>query len=300
MKTKHSLRHFLALAGTSLIAASSAYSAAIIYEPFNQTAGALNGKAASTIGLTGNWSQDQTVTVVTPPTLAYGDLENAGGQVNLSNGNGTDVWVSTSTALSTAGLLDDGATLWFSYVYQKSAHGGSNEQSGFAFATSRFTTGASGPALDAVGYGFGTYTQGTNMAAMSFSNSATRTNSAQSEALVDSTPLTPANDGFGATLVIGRMQWNADSGLNDMLTIWTRALDDIATEPTTGGATRSSLILQEQLDTITFASRNSGGTQIYDEIRFGASFADVSPIPEPSAALLGAFSFLALLRRRRA
>ncbi len=280
---------------------ASANAAALVYEPFGQTAGALNGKAASTTGLTGNWSQDQTVTVVTPPTLNYGDLENAGGQVSVGNGNGTDVWVTTSSALGDAGLLNDGATLWFSYVYKKSSHGGSNEHSGFAFATSQFTTGSSGPALSAAGYGFGTYNQNGVLAALSYSNSTARVTSSASESLQDSTPIaSPANnDRFGETLVIGRMQWNADSGLNDSLTIWTRALDDISTAPTTGGATRSALILQGQLDTITFAQRNSGGIQTYDEIRFGASFADVSPIPEPSVALLGALGVLGLLRRRR-
>jgi len=35
-----------------------------------------------------------------------------------------------------------------------------------------------------------------------------------------------------------------------------------------------------------------------DEIRIGASYADVSPIPLPRAALLGAMGILLLLRRR--
>jgi len=46
-------------------------------------------------------------------------------------------------------------------------------------------------------------------------------------------------------------------------------------------------------------THQSLGTITYDEIRFGATFADVSPVPEPSAALLGALGVLALLRRRR-
>ncbi len=303
--TKLVTKQLIVALGVTAISGASANAAAIIYESFSQTAGAantFNGTAASTTGLTGNWSDDQTVSLVNPSTLSYGDLANTGGQLAVANGNGNDVWVTTSSALGDAGLLNDGATLWFSYVYKKSAHGGSNEHSGFAFTTSRFTTGSSGPALDAVGYGFGAYTQGTNMAAMSFSNSTTRATSG-SVALEDSTPIASPtnNDGFGETLIIGRMQWNADSGLNDTLTLWTRALDDIATAPSAGGATQSALILQGQLDTITFAQRNSGGTQTYDEIRFGASFADVSPIaiPEPSAALLVAIGSLLLLRRRR-
>jgi hypothetical protein len=115
--------------------AGAANAAPVIYESFSQAAGPLSGSAASTIGLTGNWSDDQTVDLVTPATMVYGDLANAGGQVEMTVGNGTDAWVTTSSALGDAGLLDDGATLWFSVMYSKTSGGGSNEHSGFAFGT---------------------------------------------------------------------------------------------------------------------------------------------------------------------
>lgn len=300
MKQIHRTKSLLAFLTAGTFGAAAVNGAAVIYEPFSQAAGDLNAKAASTTGLTGNWSDGNTVTVVTTPTLTYGDLQNTGGQVNLTSSASTWAAASTNSALSTAGLLTDGATLWFSYVFKKSSHGGSNEQSGFAFASERVNPAFNGLNLNATGYGFGVFTNGSSVVASSWSNSTARSAGSGTAALQDSTPDTPANnDGFGTTFVIGKIQWNNDPGLNDSLSIWTRALDNIATEPTTGASTRSAVILQGQLDTISFGQRNSGGTHTYDEIRFGATFADVAvAIPEPSATLLGGIGFLMLLRRR--
>lgn len=300
MKTTFKINSILALLAAGALGAISADAATIIYEPFSQAAGDLSGKAGGT-GLSGNWSASaNTVDIVSPTTLAYGNLSNTGGQVNLPNSAGIWASVSVSTALSAANLLNDGATLWFSYVFKKSAHGGSNEQSGFAFASERVNPAFNGLNLNATGYGFGAFTNGITVSATSWSNSTSRTAGTGTAALQDLDTVAAGNDGFGSTLVIGKIVWNADSGLNDSLSIWTRALDSIATEPTTGASTRSAVILQGQLDTISFGQRNSGGTHIYDEIRFGATFADVAVvIPEPSAALLGGLGCLMLLRRRR-
>ena len=296
MKIK-SFTPLLALAGFSL-SFTSANAASLIYEPFSQTAGGLGGQAGGT-GLSGNWTTNQVVNVVNPPTLDYGDLENTGGQVTMSVGSGTWAAISTTTALADAGLLNDGATLWFSYVFQKSASGGTNEQSGFAFGTDRINPAFNGVNMQNSGFGFGVYTNSASVVASSWS-AGTRT-AGGTVALQNTDPVI-ANGGTLATLVIGRIVWGATSSDNDVLTLWTRALDDIATEPTTGGAVRSTAGFdQTQLNTISFGLRNSGtgSTQTYDEIRFGASFADVSPIPEPTTALLGGLGLLALLRRRR-
>ena len=294
---KRKLSFFCFLAGM-LTVSGPASAAALIYESFSQAAGDLNGKAAGT-GLSGNWATNNTaLDVVNPPTLSYGDLSNSGGQANMVNNAGIWASVTTTTALSDAGLLDDGATLWFSYVFKKDAHGGSNEHSGFAFASERVNPAFSGLNLSAAGYGLGVYTNGNTVSATSWSNSTARTAGTGTAALQDSTPETPANDGFGITLVIGKIVWGIE---NESLTVYTRALDDLATAPTTGGSTRTVAGFDQKtlLDTISFGQRNSGGTHYYDEIRFGATFADVAPIPEPRAALLGVLGLLALLRRRR-
>ncbi len=271
------------------VTATSANAAAIIYESFSQTPGDLAGKPGGT-GLSGNWSASgNTVDIVNPPTLNYGDLENAGGQVNLPSSGSTWAAVSTTTALANAGLLNNGGTLWFSYVFQNTTSGGANEQSGFAFATERVNPGASGLNLVAAGDGFGVFVRGTAATASSWSNSTARAGGTGVTLQALGTP----------SLVIGRIVWGAGVGDNDTLTFWQRALDNIETEPTTGGGVKTAILNQSAFDTISFGQRNSGGLHYYDEIRFGASYSDVAPIPEPSAALFGGLGVLALLRRRR-
>lgn len=284
----------LALAGLALSCAS-ANAAAVIYEPFSQDTSStiiLNGKAGGT-GLSGNWTSTtggSAVNVVNPPTLDYGGLDNSGGQANLTSSGSTSAYITTTSALSTAGLLDDGATLWFSYVFQKTANGGSNEQSGFAFGTDRVTPAFNGLNMQNSGSGFGVFTNGSAVVASSWAGGARTGGAGGNNTLTLSEP----------TLVIGRIVWGATVTDNEVLTIWTRALDDIDTAPSTGGSVRTSGPLdQSAFDTISFGQRNSGGIQTYDEIRFGASFASVSPIPEPTTALLGGLGLLALLRRRR-
>ena len=88
-----------------------------------------------------------------------------------------------------------------------------------------------------------------------------------------------------------------------MITIWTP--DEISLPvdvPGLGAGWSKTMtgVNQTLFDTISMQQRNSGSAQIYDEIRFGASFADVVvAVPEPRAALLGGLGLLALLRRRR-
>ncbi len=284
----------LAAAAVLCLVSSAVQAAPIIYEPFSQAAGDLNGKAGGT-GLSGNWSTNNTaLDIVSPTTLVYGNLEHTGNQVNMPSTAGIWAAVTTTNDLATAGLLDDGATLWFSYVFQKTLNGGSNEHSGFAFGTDRVNPALNGLNMQNSGFGLGAYTQTSSVTASSWSGG-TRTNGTASALEALGTP----------TLVIGRIVWGATAGDNEVLTLWTRALDNIATEPTTGGGVRTVAGFdQTQLNTISFGQRNSGGTQFYDEIRFGATYTDVAPIavPEPSALALlagGVIATGAALRRRR-
>jgi MYXO-CTERM domain-containing protein len=50
---------------------------------------------------------------------------------------------------------------------------------------------------------------------------------------------------------------------------------------------------------LAFADYNGSGSAKYDELRIGATWNDVTTVPEPRAALLGGLGMLALLRRRR-
>lgn len=289
MKTKnHRLRlgTIAMLAGISF-ASQQAQSAAIIYESFSQTPGDLNGLASSGIGLTGNWSDDQTDTIVAS-TLAYGTLPNAGNQLNISDGNSNDVWVTTSSALSDAGLLNDGAELWFSFMYSKTNNGGgTNEKGGFSLGTDRLSSGPSGARMSASGNGIGARVYATNAAAASWT-SGSQTASVGAGISVNT-----------SYLVVGQIKWGNTGLDNDTIDLY--LVDTSTLAQGTSISTRNAGALdQSTFDTISMSQRNSGGTVTYDEIRFGASYDDViGVIPEPSTTALLGLGGLALILRRR-
>ncbi len=236
---------------------------ALIYEPFGQPLGSLAGTATGA-GLSGNWTINQAFNVV-DPFDNYGALGNQGNRVDIPSNPGAWAQATTTSVLADNGLLEDGATLWFSYVFQKTAGGGSNEHAGFAFGTSGVRPASNGLNMANSGSGLGVYSRDLGLTASSWTGG-TRAGGGTVNLNAYSSP----------ALVIGKIEWGADGTTDDILTLWTRSLDDIETAPTAGGAVRNAGALnQSAFNTISFGQRNSGGTQTYDEIRFGSTYWDV-------------------------
>lgn len=241
-------------------ASAPAVPLAVIYEPFAQAAGSLGGKPGGA-GLTGNWSVNQTVEVVESPTFTYGDLPASGGQVDLPQGSGVDAWVSTSSGLADAGLLNDGASLWFSLMFMKTSGGGSNEHAGFAFGTERVDAAYNGARMNS-GYGLGFYSRNNAISVANWNNGGS--SNGGSLTIEYSTP----------EFIVGRIDWGAAPTDNETITLYNPANDDLGNL----GAGVSKTIAgfdQSALDTVSFSQRNSGGTYSFDEIRFGASYESV-------------------------
>jgi hypothetical protein len=115
-----------------------------VYEPFDYAAGALSGRSGSSeIGLTGTWTG--TDTIITADSFSYGELLTKGGKISNLAGSvnrfaGARA-ISTS-ALSGNGLLNDGATLWFSAIVGYDTGGNvTNSRLAIALANSPFNGG---------------------------------------------------------------------------------------------------------------------------------------------------------------
>jgi hypothetical protein len=279
MKTK--ISYILTLA----LGLSAGLQAQLIYEPFSQGSGSLDGVAGGT-GLN-TWSVNQTVDIQSQ-TLTYGDLENTGGQARATNGTGTDFYVTTTSVLADNNLLDDGATLWASFMWNKASNGGSNEWSGLAFGTDQVDGAFNGINMTSSGNGLGIATRGSGLAVSSWEGGGNASQgSSLSYTLGDS------------VFVAMRFDWGATAGDVDTITIYTPSTSDLSTLGSSVSKSTSAGIDQTLFDTISFSIRSSGGNTIVDEIRFGATYADVSPIPEPSVFALSMFGFGALWLLRR-
>ena len=248
-----------------------------IYEPFNYPAGSLNGLSGSSeVGFNGAWAANATINVAAG-SLAYGILPTLGGSIaNLSGGANTygGRRLINASALASNGLLNDGATLWFSFVNGYSATANTtNARLAFALANSNFNGYSivnEGPQLG-VGLGItlgrfddasGIGVNGKNVATL-FRDSSFGTG--QSGNLFGTVPETIIGAGQ-QRLVVGKITWGAAS---DTLELY---------EPDSNlnlGSVKSTLTVnvdQSTFDTITFAR---GDQVTMDEIRFGPNYSSV-------------------------
>ena len=84
---------------------------------------------------------------------------------------------------------------------------------------------------------------------------------------------------------------------NDPATLWVDPIPGVT--PTGGGTTFTLSDLGASFPLLTLIS-TSGATASFDEVRTGASYADVAPVvPEPAAPLAAAFVLLTTFGRRR-
>ncbi len=244
----------------------------VIHEPFAQDAGSINGQPASSFGLTGNWIVGGgSANVVTPSTMIFEALEMSDGQVDLLSSGNSNARVIISDDLSNAGLLEDGATLWFSFLFEKESGGGVNEHSGFAFGSSHLIVAHNGVGLDDEGHAFGFLTRNTSIRVTKW------TGTSRQNAGNGGTGAFSLDDLNTPTLIVGRIEWGEDG---DPATEHTITLYKANADLTLGTGTEWSVDYFDQstFDTISFAQRNSGGAQTYNEFRFGATAEDVLPV----------------------
>ena len=240
----------------------------VIYEPFADSQATLTGNTPG-IGLTGTWSASTAFTV-TSGSLTYGTLPTSGNQVAYVSPFGNSASsVGVGPALGAAGLLNDGATLWFSVVVNTPTQGGSNPDTGFALATNALGSG-NNLSIGAGGQAIGWTIKSDKLQASTWDGGyvVRGTNG----------PGVPQNT---TIFVVGEITWGANSAAADTINLY---LPDTDLNMGSVRASTSAVLNQVNLDTITSSLKTNTGYG-FDEIRFGATYEDAIGNPPPPPIL---------------
>jgi MYXO-CTERM domain-containing protein len=253
----------------------------VIYESFDYDAGLIDGTQAGGVGFDGAWSttvsRGSGFFDINTSGLTFSGLEVAGNSVQRSGATGDAEANRAISAASQAALLADNTTIWFSVLYQQTD---ASKKSAFIIGTDKLVKDELVAAGE--GFGFGERKDGTTIRAFAYDDSITATED---------------DSGINAVtvkLIVGKINWKAN-GTNDELYLYD--VTDLSTEPTTPIATVTADLIQANFDLVALAE--NGDTAVFDEIRFGTTFADVTPAPEPMTLALLGLGGLTLLRRRR-
>lgn len=224
----------------------------VIYEPFDDPDAGLSGNNPG-IGLTGSWNSSGAT--VTTGSLSYSDLATSGNRVTRTGSTGfQNSGVSLDSTLNDYALLADSSRLWFSVVAVSVSSG-----------RTYFTLGTGNTdGFDRIGgtsgSGLGVRIENGNVHAHGWSGGAIKP--------------TGASVPDGPVLVVGRITWGTP-GNNDVLEVFVPGAD--LALPATPVSTLSFDFDQSAFNTISFAGGTNGVPEL-DEIRFGATYADVVPV----------------------
>ena len=291
------------------IVAGNSIAGAIIYEPFDDLDPTLAGNTGG-IGLApATWSG---AADVAGTSLSYGSLATSGGRVIPDAGGNqfSSSGINVGSTLVDAGLMADGAELWFSTLIYNHANTSSATNDHRTYVS--LGTGAP-DGFDRIG--------GNDGAGFTVALSKSGSGNIQARGWNDNQD--SGGPAFGGALVnvpldtvvfaVGKITWgefnvtddvfelylpDTDLNLGSVVSMTSANFDQLGTTPTTGTAADNIF------DTIGLAgARNPNGVPEVDEIRFGATYADVAPsatvIPEPASLLAGMLGLGALAMRRR-
>jgi hypothetical protein len=269
----------------------------VVYEGFDYapTDGsvAINGKSGGT-GFSGNWSSLGTNGYKVYGGLSYGSLEVSGGATQRPQTSSAAR--SSRTLLAPASLVADGSTMWFSVLMNPvtDKNGIANQSFGTLIlgdAAFNIPVQSSAPPIlnsgNAIGVGFaGTDDGGTDFANMCIQGVTYKggvlTQNAAERLKVGNTTV----------MVVGKVEWAAN-GTDDVVSLYN--VSNLAVMPTMAFSTMTVDLDQSVFNVIAIGDAE---TSVFDEIRFGTTYADVVPVPEPATVSLLVLGGLGLLRRR--
>jgi hypothetical protein len=237
----------------------------VIYEPFADANATLDGNTAGS-GLSGNWTA-QAAWAVDSGSIPWGALKVSGNQVRATTGGGGGrAVVSPGSTLADTGLLNHGSTLWFSMIYTTTPGATStNPDAGFALGTATLDGGNNIP-MTSAGNGIGFSVKSGQLQATTWVSGAL----GRSTASNGGEPIANAT----TYLVVGEIIWGADGAATDTINLY---FPDKNLAQGSVVATRSAVLDQAAFSVISYAHKNDSTPAYFDEIRFGASYADVAP-----------------------
>lgn len=286
--------------GSALVFSSTSNAATSVYESFNYTSSNIGG-ANGGVGFAGAWANTRNnPNVDDVPGLIAGDLWTSGGNARGAAWSG--MARSIGTTLSDAGLLDDGATLWFSVIMDLSGANLTNADLNMALTNSdRFVSNSFGNRYDLNGnasQGIGVGHTGGNIRGVHWVDSGNADGDAERN-LSGASSLQLSSNGVGnptGALIVGRIDWGVGALADETITLYNPSADLTLGAPVLA-ATAISALDQSTFDTLAVQFKD--GTPRIDEIRFAGSLGAVIPVPEPSSVVLLGLGGLLAIRRRR-
>ena len=234
----------------------------VIYESFDDPDSTLTGNTPGT-GFSGNWFASASVEA---GSLLYGKLlAGTGNKVSASNQYGG---VSIGTTLSDAGLLNDGEELWFSVLIRMNDENFPDGDFGFVLGTDRITNG-NNVAMTNGGKGMGATFRNMELSASHWAPAL-------------ATSFGAPTDPNRLYLVVARFTWGTTE---DTVEIYNVGKNLVLGLPVSTYTTASN-VDQSLFDTVSFGSDALNSPHLIDEIRFGATSADVLPVDTTPPALV--------------
>ncbi len=287
---KRQLMSLLAVTVIALLALGGTLNAAaVIYEPFDYTAGEfINGQNGG-IGFADAWL---TRGVYGNPKVGtdsrnWGELVAAGNHADATGPSSISRTIDSS--LADANLLDNGATLWFSYVMDAVGQNMYNLDFNFALGTDPLD-GQQPPSpyedrTNMINDGFGI---GVGNAWISETHARIKGAYWQDTGDVDGfgervmtdTTLEINNTDNARALIVGKIEWGTGAGDAETITLYAPDADLTLPEDSVLDSWTTVALDQSQFDTVTIQWKDSEPS--IDEIRFAATYDEVLGATEPS------------------